>query len=443
MKQKIVVLSIILVVCISVLDSCINTQKKIVSDNNMEKTDSCSLFPSVIYEIFIPKIDTKCTDRPLLIVIDPHGNGKLAINKFRQAAEDFNCILVASNTIKNGSQDYVSTINLLIDDAREKYVSGKVLLLAGFSGGARMVLNYAQYFPVSGVISCGALASPDQFKEINIPVMCIIGMTDFNFVEAAQYIFNPEKAPKSLSIQFTEDTHAWPGTTILRNALGLLLLNLKNCPECASLNLQMKEFVKTQKNRYDSLVNLEKYIEAALLARNFVKMGDKSFEERLDKLEYNPEFNNALDQLRESIRFELTVRNAYYSALQEENAVWWEQEIKSLSRNIANENDPYRRYALKRIKGFLGIMCYSLSNNSLRNNDLDTAKRILAIYRIVEPENPDMFYFSALFEYKNHHPDQTGKFLHKALDAGFSDIVMMKKDFPPEIVSPILKTHSV
>ncbi len=418
--------------------SCQNTNQKSYSDKSIEISDSCNLSPKITYEIYIPKIDAKCADLPLLIVLDPNGDGKLAVKKFKKAARQFNCIVLASNTIKNGSQEYIATLNMLVDDARVKYSSGKVLFLAGFSGGARMVLNYAQYYPVSGVIVCGALAAPEQLEAIKYPVMCIVGMADFNFVEAAQYIFNPEQAPPVLNLQLTEDTHAWPGANTLNNAVGMLILIQNNYKECASVKGRIHEFTESQIRRCDSLVKSNNYIEAGLLARNLSKIENAASNDRLKTLEYNTDFNTALNSLRESIRFELTVRNAYYSALNYENLEWWKQEIASLNKNILEEKDFYRKFALKRIKGFLGIMCYSLCNNSLRNNDLSMTERLMAIYRLIEPENPDIYYFSALFDYKTGHPDRVRELLKRALQSGFSDIDRMRNDFPEEIISPLL-----
>ncbi len=418
--------------------SCQNTNQKSYSDKIIEISDSCDLSPKITYEIYMPKIDAKCADMPLLIVIDPKGDGKLAVKKFKKAARHFNCIILASNSIKNGSQEYIATLNILFDDARVKYSSGKVLFLAGFSGGARMVLNYAQYYPVNGIIVCGALATPEQLKSIKFPIMCIIGMADFNFVEAAQYIFNPEQAPSVLNLQFTEDTHAWPGENTLNNAVGMLILNQNNYKECALVKGRINDFAESQIHRCDSLLESKNYIEAGLLARNLSKIENTASDDRLKTLEYSTDFNNALNSLRESIRFELTVRNAYYSALNYENLEWWKQEIASLNKNILEEKDPYRNFALRRIKGFLGIMCYSLCNNSLRNNDLSMTERLLAIYALIEPENPDMYYFSALFDYKTGHPDRVRELLKRAIQLGFSDSDRMRNDFPEEIISLLL-----
>ncbi len=439
MKQGFIIISYTAICIFLAFPSCTSNKQKLYLNNGLVKTDSCQLSPSITYEIYTPNAEANCSNLPLLIVIDPQGNSKFAVEKFKYAASRFKCIVLSSSSIKNGNRDFVTILNTMIDDVRSKYVDGKVILLAGFSGGARMALNYAQYFPVKGIISCGALATHEQLNAIKAPVICLIGMADFNFIEAAQYVFNPEQSPQNLSLEFTKDTHAWPDSEMLSNALGMMLLNLSLNQNCETIKDHIKSYKKTQVNRYDSLMEMNYVIEAVLIARNMAKNGSKIFTNRLNTIENSYDFNYALDQLRESIRFELAVRNAYYTALRNEDIQWWEKEIRSLNQNIDNEKDIYRSFALKRIKGFLGITCYSLSNNSIRNNDLKTAERILAIYRLIDPENPDMHYFSALYELKNKHPELVRDILRRAIQEGFSDTTLMKSDFPHAIIAPLLE----
>jgi len=397
------------------------------SVKGIEQTDTCK-GTDLTYQLYIPGSASRCKDLPLLIVIDPHANGKLAISKFRKAADRFSCIIIASNTIKNNSPDYISDINYILEEAKARYPIGKNLFIAGFSGGARMAVNYARYYPVDGVISCGALAPDDQLKNISSRVFCIVGYADFNFIEAAQFIFNPEKAPANLYLDFTEDIHQWPDEKSLEEALGILLLHLKNEKICASGELNY--FSKSLLSGYDSLISHNKWIEAVLLARNLSKTGNTRFNQYITNLEKNADLNKELNHLRESIRFELAVHNAYYTALRDEDLEWWKKEIGSLLNGIETEKDIYKNYALRRIKGFVGIVCYSLVNSNLRQNKMEDTEKLLGIYRLIEPENPDMLYFTAVYEYKLSHSDKAREFLEKAFEAGFSDTTLMVSDFP-------------
>ena len=75
-----------LLICILLLWSLFscneNGKSKVETSSSIEKTDSCQLNPNHSYEIYIPEIkqDEKL---PLLVIIDAHGSGKFALNKFK------------------------------------------------------------------------------------------------------------------------------------------------------------------------------------------------------------------------------------------------------------------------------------------------------------------------------------------------------------------------
>jgi pimeloyl-ACP methyl ester carboxylesterase len=414
--------------------SCSNQTEADPKNHSLQKTEICSADQSVSYEVYLPATISKCKNFNLLVILDPHGSTTSVLERFKTIADDYHFLLTVSKNIKNGTQNYAEIINRMLDDIQQKYSAGKVVFLAGFSGGGRMALDYAEMFPVDGVVCCGALATKEHITAINAPVMCIAGMADFNFIESAQYIFNPEQAPPNLNLILTNDTHAWPSSNILKNAISILLLNIDENKLCSPVSKLISSITRDQITLFDSLYKTNDLIGAGLLARNLAKLKIPSLSDRLEMIEYSSDFNNELNKLRESIRFELAVRNAYYEAFFNENQTWWENEIASLNKNIIDDKDPYRNYALQRIKGFLGIMCYSLCDNSLHRNELIMAKKILMIYRTVEPENSDMLYYSALFEYKSNNYDRAGELLLKAYQAGFNDKELMQRDFPEEFI---------
>jgi hypothetical protein len=56
---------------------------------------------------------------------------------------------------------------------------------------------------------------------------------------------------------------------------------------------------------------------------------------------------------------------------------------------------------------------------------------------MLEPENPDMFYFSSFPSYWKGNNETTITMLNKALKAGFSDMGQLKSDFPESITSKL------
>lgn len=406
--------------------SCTNRSIRIESDEAFNKSDYCSGNEENSYEIYIPSGSAKCGQLPQLIILDSHGKGKAAIDLFIPSAEKYKFILIASNQIKNNTPDYVAYINELQRDVSSKYPVNDQVILAGFSGGSRMAISYAQYNAVDGVIACGALAAPEQISATNTLVYGIVGMGDFNFIEAAQYLFRPENGPENLRIEFTGNLHTWPSSEELSRLLGHIYfekeLSTRNCLNFISIS---NAYLSEQIAKTSDFISSADYVNAYMLIQNLAHIdvlnNSQEFIEIYNSVDYDGELNNQLNLLRESIRFELQVRDSYYKELAAKDIAWWKQEINSLNNHRRTEKNRYKALAYTRIKAFLGIMCYTLTNNALQNNDLQTASRLLPVYAYLEPENPDMFYFHALFSKVTENPNETKKNLQKALDAGFSD----------------------
>lgn len=77
------------------------------------------------------------------------------------------------------------------------------------------------------------------------------------------------------------------------------------------------------------------------------------------------------------------------SAFQSQDLNWWKQEIKQL--NAKKRTDPM----YERLLGFISLACYSYSNQSLQQNNLPVAEKILAIYALADPGNKDCETFTA------------------------------------------------
>ena len=90
-----------------------------------------------------------------------------------------------------------------------------------------------------------------------------------------------------------------------------------------------------------------------------------------------------------------------------------------------------------RIKGFWGIASYTLCKQAVQAQNAEVLGKLLVIYRTLEPENPDMFYFSSFPYFWKGNNEATLSMLKKALKAGFSDMGQLKKDFPVSITSKL------
>ncbi len=423
------------------LVSCSGTGDAHKKVNAVEKTDSCKVNPKNRYEVYIPERNRADEKLPLLIIIDAHGSGQFALDKFKKGANQYPVILVASDYIKNGFVNYESAIQTLIDDARQKYPAGKTIFMAGFSGGARMALGYALTHQPDGLVLCGALANASQINALYCPVISISGMDDFNFVETAQYLFQDKTIPKNLKIELTNASHNWPDNQMLANALGFLRLSCQNEDISSPTKAELNVFEKRQEDRIDSLKNRGEFLKAALIARNMSTTStfnsDKSFTDTYQILKKNPLYIHQLSKLKNTLNFEMKARQPYLNAFSTKDSLWWKNEIQTINTKIKTEQDSFQVDMYRRIKGFWGIACYSLGNQAINSHNAEMLNKIIPVYRMLEPENSYVYYFSAFPYFWKGNNDETIEMLKKARQEGFSEMSRLKNDFPESIISKL------
>jgi predicted esterase len=421
------------------LVSCSGADKANGTVRAVEKTDSCLLDVKNTYEVYIPARNNATDKLPLLVILDAHGSGKFALDKFKQAANQYPAVLIASNLIKNGFEGYDGAIRTLIEDVSQKYPVSETVYMTGFSGGARMALGYGLTHQLNGLIMCGALANPDQINTLRCPIISISGMDDFNFMETAQYLFNEQLTPANLKIELTNASHSWPDSLMLANALGFLCLSgqaVNTSPEST-----LKLYCQQQQARINSLKQQGDLLKAALVARNMASTepfsSDKTFTATYNGLKTDPAYIHQMNRLKKCLQFEISVRQPYLDAFQTKDTLWWKNEISTTAEKIKSAQNAYTKDMYLRIKSFWGIASYSLCKQAIMKQDAETLKKILSIYRMLEPENPDIFYFSAFPHFWTGNNETTFFLLRKALKAGFSDRSQLKKDFPESITSKL------
>lgn len=421
--------------------SCNEKRKKSVPAQAIEKTDTCVSDSKNTYEIYIPGRNSNKEKLPLLIIIDSHGEGKFALNKFKPAAEKYNVIIAASNLVKNNFPKSNSAIETLKNDIRHKYPVNKTTFLAGFSGGARISLNYAISHPVNGLIMCGALAEAKAIRAARCTLFSISGTDDFNFNETAQYISNDNLCPDNLKIELTNGNHNWPDSITLTNATGFLLLSFVSENTQGPYEDEIKNYRRKQLSVTDSLQKNNMYLKAYLNARNMsgIKTFDRHrvFTKRCKKIKDAKEYRHELSRIENCLNYEMKIRQPFINAFTTKDSTWWKQENETLKKRIEETNDPYLLDMYKRIKGTLGIYCYALCNMAIRQHNAEALKKIITVYGILEPQNAEMYYYSAFIPYWNGNYKKAAVLIQKAVYKGIKDTDRIKRDFPEEISKKI------
>ncbi len=162
---------------------------------------------------------------PLFVLIDPHGNGKNAINKFRSAIEDYQIIVIGLNNVRNNTPQYDVLINKAVESALQELPADNVqIFYSGFSGGARMAFNYALNNNCKGVIMCGAGPQNNMLMKADFPLVAVSGIKDFNFIEQYYSPASPlARKPDFISLYFN-GKHEWPPPDVVKESISFLFM---------------------------------------------------------------------------------------------------------------------------------------------------------------------------------------------------------------------------
>ena len=172
--------------------------------------------PGESFSLYLPNQYEPEKPSPAIFIFEPMARGKIGIQPFISAAEQYGYILICSNNSKNGPYKLnFAVANNLFSKAFSTFeIDQKRIYTAGFSGGGRLASTLAiQSDKIQGVVSCGAgfnlksraLPSTQKFSYVSI-----MGDEDMNYHEL-QFTENYLKKTQTSFEFFTFDiNHRWP-----------------------------------------------------------------------------------------------------------------------------------------------------------------------------------------------------------------------------------------
>ncbi len=363
-----------------ILVSCSSNKKKPSGIKKQQSTEIIATKPqepdSTLYQ------SVRITGSEVLfVVIDPHGNGKLAVSKFQKVAKELNVNVIGLNNVANNSPGYIELID---KDIRIFGGGPKTLIVAGFSGGARMAYQYALKKQVNGVIMCGAGPGQMMNRSLPFPLVLMAGTRDFNFVE--QY-YPPASAitrnANLLTIPF-EGKHEWPGETNILLAskfiLAKLNINQKLNGESSTINQQFKIYQDEGKLflAFKQLEALSKIIP------------DNSQKEKLTAFIKSPDFIKYMDHYQGILAEEMKRNRQLMKDLSLMDLQWWNKTIDEINMHADKPKNRLESDSWARTKAFLGVLMYSVVSREISQTESPNLNKYLKIYEKLEPDNPDL-----------------------------------------------------
>jgi hypothetical protein len=141
-------------------------------------------------------------------------------------------------------------------------------------------------------------------------------------------------------------------------------------------------------------------MESAFIAYNLAPTDafkqDKAFATLYKTIKSAPSYSDQMSRFQTSLQQEMELRPYYLKAIQNEDSSWWKQEIAALDKKITTSGDWFESCLYQRIRGFLGIVCYSWCQQAAQQRDEKMLDQVVSVYQLLEPENPEMLYFNSL-----------------------------------------------
>jgi hypothetical protein len=156
----------------------------------------CAADSSQHYALYLPSNYTRSREWSLILAFDAGARGRMAVERYQQAAEKYGYIVAGSLNSRNGPWEVsLNAARAMFEDVRQRFsIDTRRIYTAGMSGGARVAMMLALNSRsgaarvIPGVTIAGVFASsagfPDEFrKSVPFPVFGSAGTDDFNHLE--------------------------------------------------------------------------------------------------------------------------------------------------------------------------------------------------------------------------------------------------------------------
>ena len=387
-----------------------------------------------LYKIYKPSV-VKLPD-VLFVVIDAHADTELAIKHFRWSADQYGFQLIALNNVQNNDPQFEQHIQQAVKQAKQDLeINPKYLIIAGFSGGARMALNYAFNNTSQAVIMMGA-GPGNQSQQFPFPLAMISGVQDFNFLEQFYPINSPQVQNTNIISLHWGGKHEWPDSSTIIDAVSFVLYS------SAAINeddiIRKPQLEKAKQAQINNNIFLY-FKELELISKTSSGKLQEKTQNSIAAIQQSKKAQQYFNRFNNTITAEQKRNKIYLKYVDSKPLDWWQSDIKNIDSLIKNKKET-KADSYARTKAFLGILLYSRVSAAVAGRDnAKLLPKYLSIYEMLEPKNPDLYYFKAVYAYALSNNDETIINLKKALKYGFSNDLKLQQSFPQIIISEAKK----
>ena len=421
---------------------------------------ACSAEPSETYALYLPSNFSPERKWPIIFAFDPGARGQVAVEAFREAAEQYGYIVVGSNNSRNGPWVVsMEAIHALWIDAHARFPldEGRAYT-AGFSGGARVAVSMAQGVSgkIAGVIACGAGfplgEGQGPSKDTPFIFFATIGIRDFNFRELRELDQKLNGLGLTHRLLVFDGPHQWAPKKLAMDALEWLDLQAMKAGRLAkdpalidSIHARQSEEARRLKASGDlagafhreesAAMDFHGLREAADLEAEVAKMKDAKDVKQELKREAKREANIASLETEYYKTFEQVMANIFApgNGEYERRQAMRDLRLQELRNLETKKKDTDQGIAAQR--NLTGVMVHSLEDatEAMSRGDYLRARVELEIAAACAPENSYiLFQLARAYTLSKDSPNALAALRH-AVELGYSDLDQLEKN--PDLAS--------
>ncbi|MBA3649210.1 MAG: hypothetical protein H0W62_11785 [Chitinophagales bacterium] len=355
---------------------------------------SCQNNPNEFYAIYLPPNYNDTIKLPVIIFFDPHGGGEFVVSKYKTLGKSFNVVLMGSNSSRNGinpEQTDAIALHMVAEVIHRFAVDPQQIIFAGFSGGAKVAMDNAAHNPsVSALIYGGAFS--DQPPQ-RIPLLGFAGTGDMNYSDLIS--FDQSLKGSNHFLKEWNGNHEWPDSPVFKDAFYWIKFNAMRS-HATTINKSLadqfiSEHAETINGENDLLKIASGYKEMIYFLSGVedISIYAKQFSTVLQ----DPDYVKIISEKKQLLLQEQSIKQQYMNDFNDKDLMWWKKELEHMNAI----SDVKQKPVYQRLLGFISLAANSFSMRAIRNNDAETAERMLGIYQLADPKNPEVQILKADF----------------------------------------------
>jgi tetratricopeptide (TPR) repeat protein len=403
--------------------------------------------PDQTYALYLPSSYSSRRKWPVIYAFDPAARGQMPLEAFREAAEKYGYILVASNTSRNGPVPPSLRAGLaMMRDTLDRFsIDERRLYTTGFSGGARVAVTMAQVQKgrIAGVIGCAAgfPGEENPSAQTSFAFCGTIGNRDYNWTEMNRL----DRALAALDkphrlLRFSGD-HTWPPKDVAMAAVEWLELQAMKADtrprDSALVEGWLQRDLSRARDEERRGALYEAWLSYSDIATTFRGLVDvQPFETRASDLQNQAPVSKQIKLEREAEDREITQRieiARYIGRMSEpEEQVDATHRLYALigilKRNEQNARTPSERLLARRLIEQASISAFYAGQPLFDAGEYRSALTYFQIQAAIHPESSAIQYRLAVTYARAGQKKEALEALKTAADRGFSDAARIEQE---------------